>query len=269
MSMHALHANGQMYTHVRKTKEWFILYNAIIMRRKSPRWCYGLDDEHKSNIRLPHVCTLCCWLNARADFNCLSLSFPLPLPLLKHLTCLAPLSIIPIWHLSSKHITNSSLPLPIPHPSFWASFWHSEESFPTPFGHSLPLYTDMLSFLREYQHPVIRLWQKDEQQTLSSCIYFWPDTLNLSLSLSLSPLSLPLSHMLSLCLPPLLSFLGTENKCKRMWWCPCNMLVHLRDRSAQASVHAKALRQKLQIKLSSSPSHSILILGQPAPVLTL
>ena len=34
-------------------------------------------------------------------------------------------------------------------------------------------------------------------------------------------------------------------------------------------VHAATLRQKLQIKLSTSPSHSILTLGQPVPALTL
>ena len=47
------------------------------------------------------------------------------------------------------------------------------------------------------------------------------------------------------------------------------MLVYLRDGSAQISVHAATLRKKLQIKLSISPNHSILTLGQPVPALTL
>ena len=50
---------------------------------------------------------------------------------------------------------------------------------------------------------------------------------------------------------------------------PSNMLVYIRDGSAQTSVHAATLRQKLQIKLSLSPSHSILTPHQPVPVLTL
>ena len=44
------------------------------------------------------------------------------------------------------------------------------------------------------------------------------------------------------------------------------MLVHLRDGSAQTILRAATLRQKLQIQLSISPSHSILPPGQPVPV---
>ena len=47
------------------------------------------------------------------------------------------------------------------------------------------------------------------------------------------------------------------------------MLVYLGDGSAQISVRAATLRQKLQIKLSTSPSRSILTPGQPVPALTL
>ena len=45
--------------------------------------------------------------------------------------------------------------------------------------------------------------------------------------------------------------------------------MYLRDESAQTILHAATLRQKLQIKLSTSPSHSIVTLGQPVPALTL
>ena len=41
-----------------------------------------------------------------------------------------------------------------------------------------------------------------------------------------------------------------------------NMLVYLRDGSAQTSICAATLRWKLQIKLSISPSHSILTSGK-------
>ena len=47
------------------------------------------------------------------------------------------------------------------------------------------------------------------------------------------------------------------------------MLVYFRDRSAQAILGGATLRQKLQIQLSTSPSHGILTLGQPVLVLTL
>ena len=50
---------------------------------------------------------------------------------------------------------------------------------------------------------------------------------------------------------------------------PSNMLVYLRDGSAQTNLRAATLRQKLQIKRSTSPSHSILTSGRPVPVLTL
>ena len=50
---------------------------------------------------------------------------------------------------------------------------------------------------------------------------------------------------------------------------PINMLVYLRDGSAQTNLHAATLRLKLQIKLSTSPSHSILTPGQSIPALTL
>ena len=48
-----------------------------------------------------------------------------------------------------------------------------------------------------------------------------------------------------------------------------NMLVNLRDGSAQSIVRAVTLRQKLQIKLSISPSHSILALVRPVQALAL
>ena len=44
---------------------------------------------------------------------------------------------------------------------------------------------------------------------------------------------------------------------------------YLRDGPAQTSLHAATLRQKLQIKLSTLPSHSILTPDQPVRVLTL
>ena len=47
------------------------------------------------------------------------------------------------------------------------------------------------------------------------------------------------------------------------------MRVYLRDGSAQTILRAATLRQKLQIKLSTSPSHSILTPGRPVPALTL
>ena len=47
------------------------------------------------------------------------------------------------------------------------------------------------------------------------------------------------------------------------------MRVYLRDGSAQTILRAATLRQKLQIQLSISPSHSILTPGQPIPALTL
>ena len=76
------------------------------------------------------------------------------------------------------------------------------------------------------------------------------------------------------------STLVPENVWKTSYWettfvcllvalCPSNMLVYLRDRSAQTTAHAATLRQKMQIKLSISPSHSILILSWQVPVLTL
>ena len=50
---------------------------------------------------------------------------------------------------------------------------------------------------------------------------------------------------------------------------PSNMRVHFRDGSAKTSLHAATLRQKLQIKLSISPSHGIPTSGQPVPEPTL
>ena len=44
--------------------------------------------------------------------------------------------------------------------------------------------------------------------------------------------------------------------------------MYLRDGSAQTILRADTLRQILQIKLSSSPSHSILTPGRPVPALT-
>ena len=43
------------------------------------------------------------------------------------------------------------------------------------------------------------------------------------------------------------------------------MRVYLRDGSALTILHAATLRQKLQIKLSISPSHCTLAPGQPVP----
>ena len=48
-----------------------------------------------------------------------------------------------------------------------------------------------------------------------------------------------------------------------------NMLVYLRDESAQTTVCAATLRQKLQIKLSVSPTHGIMMPSQPVPELSL
>ena len=50
---------------------------------------------------------------------------------------------------------------------------------------------------------------------------------------------------------------------------PSNTRVYLRDASAKTTLRAATLRQKLQTKLSISPSHSILTPGQPVPALTL
>ena len=45
---------------------------------------------------------------------------------------------------------------------------------------------------------------------------------------------------------------------------PRNMLVHLKDGSVQTAVHTDRLKQKLQIKLATSPSHdNIQMSGQP------
>ena len=45
------------------------------------------------------------------------------------------------------------------------------------------------------------------------------------------------------------------------------MLVCHRDGSAQTILRAATLRQKLQIQLSTSPTHSILTPGRPVPAL--
>ena len=42
---------------------------------------------------------------------------------------------------------------------------------------------------------------------------------------------------------------------------PSNTLVYLMDGSAQTILHAATLREKLQIQLPTSPSHSILTPG--------
>ena len=47
------------------------------------------------------------------------------------------------------------------------------------------------------------------------------------------------------------------------------MLVYLRNGAAQTSSRAATLREKLQIKVSTSPSHSILTSDQPVLALTL
>ena len=52
-------------------------------------------------------------------------------------------------------------------------------------------------------------------------------------------------------------------------YCPSNVLVYLRDGSAQTIAHAATQRKKSHIKLSISPSHSILTPDQPVPVLIL
>ena len=49
---------------------------------------------------------------------------------------------------------------------------------------------------------------------------------------------------------------------------PANMLVYLRDGSAQTVVRTATMRLKLQIRFSLSSSHSILTPGQPVPALT-
>ena len=46
------------------------------------------------------------------------------------------------------------------------------------------------------------------------------------------------------------------------------MLVYIRDGYAETIVCAATLREKLQIKLVISPSHSVLTPGGPAPELT-
>ena len=51
--------------------------------------------------------------------------------------------------------------------------------------------------------------------------------------------------------------------------CSRNMLVYLRDGSAQTIVRAATITQKLQIKCSTSSTHSILTPGRPVPALTL
>ena len=50
---------------------------------------------------------------------------------------------------------------------------------------------------------------------------------------------------------------------------PSNMLVYLRDGPAQTSLRAATLTKKLQIKLSISPSHSILTPNRLIPAQTL
>ena len=50
---------------------------------------------------------------------------------------------------------------------------------------------------------------------------------------------------------------------------PSNMLVYPSNGSAQTILRAATLTWKLQIKLSTSPSHSILTPGRPVPALTL
>ena len=68
------------------------------------------------------------------------------------------------------------------------------------------------------------------------------------------------------------TWLGAAAVCLFVWlvaYRPSNMRVYLRDGSAQTSLRAATLRYKLQIKLSISPSHSILTPGRPVPVLTL
>ena len=58
------------------------------------------------------------------------------------------------------------------------------------------------------------------------------------------------------CRSMLLLFVGCER--------PSNMLVYLRNESGQTCLRTATLRQKLEIKPSTSPSHSILTPGQPA-----
>ena len=61
----------------------------------------------------------------------------------------------------------------------------------------------------------------------------------------------------------------TEFVCLLVASRPSNMRVYLWDGSAQTILRAATLRYKLQIKLSISPSHSILTPGWRVPVLTL
>ena len=65
----------------------------------------------------------------------------------------------------------------------------------------------------------------------------------------------------------------TDIKKKRMLMLFVGCLMSQQHASASqgriCSVPAATVRQKLQIKLSTSPSHSTLTLGQPVPALTL
>ena len=56
-----------------------------------------------------------------------------------------------------------------------------------------------------------------------------------------------------------------ERCCLLVDYHPSNTPVNVRDGSAQTVVCAATLRQKLQIQLAISPSHSILMLGHPVP----
>ena len=48
----------------------------------------------------------------------------------------------------------------------------------------------------------------------------------------------------------------------------CNLFVYLRDGPAHKSLRVATMRQKLQIKLSTSPNFNILRPGQPVPTRT-
>ena len=60
-----------------------------------------------------------------------------------------------------------------------------------------------------------------------------------------------------------------DNVCWLVAQRPSNMLVYLRDGSAQTVVRTAALRQKLQIKLAISSNHRVLKPGQPVLALNL
>ena len=71
-----------------------------------------------------------------------------------------------------------------------------------------------------------------------------------------------------LCFAPDLVLFGIVVVVRWLLNVTCNMLVCLKNGSAQAFVRAATQRQKLQMKPDISPSHSILTPGKPVPVQT-